>query len=87
MNKPEVTSLIKALQDGEVTVTFKKINSDEIRVMPCTLNTNILNENNITTEVSSVDADSANLAVWSIDKAAWRSFRLNTVTGWEITNA
>ena len=38
MDKNETSELIAALQKGTVTVTFQKVNSEEIRVMPCTLN-------------------------------------------------
>ena len=42
MNKDETADLVEALQKGQVTVTFQKVNSDEIRVMPCTLNPSVL---------------------------------------------
>ena len=38
----EKKSLLSALQQGTVTVTFRKIDTDEIRVMPCTLNLTVL---------------------------------------------
>ena len=47
MNKNETAKLIVALQKGTVTVTFQKVNSDEIRVMPCTLNKKVLEANGV----------------------------------------
>ena len=41
--------LIEALKKGSVTVTFTKVNSGEIRVMPCTLNPEVLTANGIDT--------------------------------------
>ena len=84
MNLNECKSLIEALLKGTVTVTFQKIDSDEIRVMPCTLNPVVLEAHGIKSVVESVNPESAHLAVWSLDKDAWRSFRVSTVTGWEV---
>jgi|TARA_R110002074_G_scaffold100766_2_gene217627 hypothetical protein len=84
MNLNECKSLIEALLKGTVTVTFQKIDSDEIRVMPCTLNPVVLEAYGIKSVVESVSPESAHLAVWSLDKDAWRSFRVSTVTGWEV---
>ena len=47
MKKPELQNLIEALKEGVVTVVFKKINTEEIRVMPCTINEAILKDNGI----------------------------------------
>ena len=84
MDKPELSKLISALQHGTVTVTFQKIDSDEIRVMPCTLNSTLLEAHGIKTGIDAISNESAHLAVWSIDKEAWRSFRVSTVLGWEV---
>lgn len=84
MQVSEKSTLIKALLNGTVTVTFQKIDSDEIRVMPCTLNPAILEANGIKIEVKEVNAESDHIAVWSLDKDAWRSFRTSTVLGWEV---
>jgi hypothetical protein len=84
MDRNENARLIEALKNGTVTVTFQKIDSDEIRVMPCTLNPTVLEANGITSIVESISPDSEHLAVWSLDKDAWRSFRVSTVLGWEV---
>lgn len=83
MQTSDKANLIEALHSGSVTVTFKKINSDEIRVMPCTLNPVVLEANDVYL-IDKVTPESDNIAVWSTDKNAWRSFRTNTVTNWEV---
>lgn len=84
MDRTENARLIEALKKGTVTVTFQKIDSDEIRVMPCTLNPTVLKANGIATVIESVNPDTDHIAVWSLDKDAWRSFRVSTVLGWEV---
>ena len=37
MNRNETQNLVNALKKEVVTVVFKKINTEEIRIMPCTL--------------------------------------------------
>jgi hypothetical protein len=76
--------LLTALFKGTVTVTFRKIDTDEIRVMPCTLNPELLEANGVTITVDYSAKDQEHFAVWSLDKNAWRSFRLDTVEGWEV---
>lgn len=86
MDLTEKQSLLEALRRGSVTVSFRKVNTDELRVMPCTLNPKVLMESGVTNkvEVSDASADSDHFAVWALDKNAWRSFRLETVEGWEV---
>ena len=84
MDRNECARLIEALKKGTVTVTFQKIDSDEVRVMPCTLNKKLLLANDQKTVIESISPDCAHLAVWSLDKDAWRSFRVSTVLGWEV---
>lgn len=84
MDRNENARLIEALKKGTVTVTFQKIDSDEVRVMPCTLNPTVLKANGIATVIESVNPDTDHIAVWSLDKDAWRSFRVSTVLGWEV---
>ncbi len=84
MDRNETARLIEALKRGTVTVTFTKINTDEIRVMPCTLNPVVLEAHGINLEIKDVSPDTDHLAAWALDKEAWRSFRLSTVNGWEV---
>lgn len=84
MNITEKKNLLDALKRTTVQVTFKKIDSDEIRVMPCTLNKDILEKVEANGSVTNINLESDHFAVWSLDKDAWRSFRLNTVVSWEV---
>jgi len=71
---------VKAAQNGVVTVVFKKIYDGEIRVMPCTLNRELSKDN--VPEILEQKDVSDNIAVWALDKDAWRSFRTDTVIEW-----
>ena len=84
MNESEKSKLLDALKAGTVTVSFRKIDTGELRVMPCTLNPVVLEANGVTTKVSISNTDTEVFPVWSLDKNAWRSFRLDTVEGWEV---
>jgi hypothetical protein len=85
MNRTETQNLVNALKKDVVTVVFKKINTEEIRIMPCTLNEELLRENGVTGGViKDFNPDSDHLAAWALDKKAWRSFRLETVISWEV---
>jgi len=70
---------INTVRNGVATVAFKKIGTDEIRVMPCTLNSEVAG---IDILIKDISATSDHLVVWCIDKEAWRSFRVNTVINW-----
>jgi len=84
MDKNEKSELIAALKKGTVTVTFQKVNSEEIRVMPCTLNPVVLEANDVKPSINKINPDSDHIPTWALDKEAWRSFRLDTVLGWEV---
>jgi len=84
MNESEKSKLLDALKKGTVTVSFRKIDTGELRVMPCTLNPAVLEANGVTNKVSISNTDTEVFPVWSLDKNAWRSFRLDTVEGWEV---
>lgn len=84
MNNTEKANLLEALQKGQVTVTFTKIDTGDVRVMPCTLNPEMLNANGVKTEINYTSNSMEAFPVWSLDKNAWRSFRLDTVEGWEV---
>lgn len=84
MEKFERYELLTALFKGTVTVTFRKIDTDEIRVMPCTLNPDILKANGVTMSIDLSGDNMEHFPVWALDKNAWRSFRLSTVEGWEV---
>lgn len=87
METTEKATLLAALKEGVVTVTFKKIDSDEIRIMPCTINEDTLSAAGVKSMVKDISLDTEHFAAWAIDKEAWRSFRLDTVIGWAKGNA
>lgn len=76
----DMKGFIKTAQKGVVTVVFKKIYDDKIRTMACTLNRELSN-NNVPEILEQKDIGD-NLAVWALDREAWRSFRTNTVIEW-----
>ena len=84
MNATERKSLLEALKKGTVTVTFRKIDTGELRVMPCTLNPAVLEANNVKTTINYDSQNMEAFPVWSLDKDAWRAFRIDTVEGWEV---
>ncbi len=81
MNDSCRTNFIIEAKKGIVTVEFTKIGTGENRIMPCTLAPNLI-PNHV--EVKSMDPKSDHFVVWSLDKDAWRSFRVNTVTKWYV---
>ena len=86
METAEKSNLLNALKAGVVTVTFKKIDTDEIRIMPCTINEQTLVDAGVKPMVKDIDLDTEHFAAWAIDKKAWRSFRLDTVVEWALGN-
>lgn len=76
-----VKKFLDAARAGEVTVEFKKIDTGELRIMPCTLNSKLSKQ---TIEIKEQKDDNDHLVVWSLDKDAWRSFRVNTVIEWYV---
>ena len=84
MNATERKALLEALKKGTVTVTFRKIDTGELRVMPCTLNPAVLEANQVKTTINYEPQNMEACPVWSLVKNAWRAFRLDTVEGWEV---
>tara|TARA_B100000214_G_scaffold168348_1_gene120902 strand:- start:571 stop:810 length:240 start_codon:yes stop_codon:yes gene_type:complete len=76
-----MNELIEALKKGIVVITFKKIDTGEIRVMPSTLNRNFIPES---TSIMNISAESETIMVWSLDKNAWRDIRSNTIIEWKV---
>ena len=75
-----IKGFTKAARKGVVTVEFTKIDSGEIRVMPCTLNAELSHHN--VPEIIEQREDNDHLVVWALDKEAWRSFRVSTLVQW-----
>lgn len=70
--------LYNALKEGVVTVEFIKIDTGELRVMPCTLNQEIhkqtLNIKNYSTNDTMV--------MYGLDVKAWRDVKIDTIQKW-----
>ena len=76
MNTKEGRDWLKShLRMGPVQVTFTKKDGTE-RVMNCTLQEGVVVPHENKTDRTKVENDDI-LAVWDIDKSAWRSFRLS----------
>ena len=76
--------IVAALKTNVCEVTFTKVNG-ETRTMPCTLKEDIVPVYERKTPVKEATVkESATLSVWCIDKAAWRSFRVDSVTELKI---
>ena len=83
-NKEDLKKLLKS---AVLTVNFKK-KDDSVRKMVCTLNEEYLpdvdqdNTENKRTKKESIDA----IAVWDLEKQAWRSFRLDSIINYEANH-
>jgi len=75
----DASNFLTEVKAGVVTVEFRKIDTDELRVMPCTLNSETAGRD---IAIKNVDPNSDHFAVWCLDKNAWRSFRTSTVERW-----
>lgn len=76
--------LLGKLRDRVCEVTFTKVNG-EVRTMPCTLRADLVPAYERKTPVKeATEKESATLSVWCIDKQAWRSFRIDSVTDFKI---
>ena len=74
-----ITWLRQLLSTGVYDITFTKING-ETRIMPCTLESSklplIVVKENAVVRPEPTDT----MRVWCIDKQAWRSFKVMSVT-------
>ena len=71
-------AIVDALKKGVVTVVFEKIDTGEIRTMPCTLNNDISGATMVIKEYSSPDT----IVMWGLDVNAWRDVRVDTIKDW-----
>ena len=84
MDKSEKQKLVEALKKGSVTVSFTKVNTGELRVMPCTLNPKVLKANGVSVSIEGQNLDNEQIVAWALDKNAWRSFIAETIVSWEV---
>ena len=71
-------AIVDALKQGVVTIVFEKLDTGEIRTMPCTLNNKISGVSMIIKEYSSPDT----LIMYGLDVKAWRDVRVSTIQDW-----
>jgi len=76
--KIDSNKIVEALKKGVVTIDFEKIDSKEIRTMPCTLNTDIHKQSLEFKNYQSPDT----LVMYGLDVKAWRDVRVDTVIEW-----
>ncbi|MFL2695871.1 MAG: SH3 beta-barrel fold-containing protein [Gammaproteobacteria bacterium] len=76
-----IEDMIDSLKKGVVNITFKKIDSGEIRKMPSTLKSDLIPDG---TKIQSISSNSDTIMVWSLDKNAWRDIRVDTISSWEV---
>ena len=74
-----ISNLIDSLKKGVVTIVFEKIETKEIRSMPCTLNKEIANIKNT---VANRSPKCSTIVMWALDKKAWRDVRVDTIIEW-----
>jgi len=70
--------LFDALKEGVVTVEFTKIDTGELRVMPCTLNKEIHKQ---TLEIKKYESTET-MVMYGLDVQAWRDVKLDTIQKW-----
>jgi hypothetical protein len=76
--------LIEKLVAANVTVTFTKKDGTD-RVMNCTLQESVIPPAVVKADDAEVrKVNDAVLAVWDIDKSAWRSFRIDSIKSVEV---
>ena len=68
-------AIVDALKKGVVTVVFKKLDTGDIRTMPCTLNNDI---SGITMQIKNYNSPDI-LIMWGLDVKAWRDVRVDTI--------
>ena len=78
-----MNELITALKKGIVVISFKKIDTGDIRSMPSTLCEKLMPDG---VKIMNISSESETIMVWSLDKNAWRDIRVNTITEWRVEN-
>jgi len=78
------TQILTGLHSGIITVVFTKVDGTE-RTMKCTLNREYLPEQTDIQEheTKSKTKPDTSIAVWDVEKEAWRSFRWDSIKGYQ----
>jgi hypothetical protein len=85
MTNQEQDQVIQKLREGEVTVTFTKVNGDK-RVMTCTLQESVLppaKKDDPLTQKKVREINPEVCSVWDVNANGWRSFRWENVVSVE----
>ena len=72
--------IIDALKKDIVTIVFEKIDTKEIRTMPCTLNNDISGQKMVFKNYYSTDT----IVAYGLDVKAWRDVRVDTIKEWYL---
>lgn len=70
--------LLEELSKGVVTVVFEKIDTGEIRTMPCSTAKKLCDG----TFIRKQDPKGHTFVMYALDKKAWRDVRANTIIEW-----
>jgi hypothetical protein len=70
--------ILELLHQSDCEVTFKKVDG-ELRVMPCTLRSEVLPEKPLSENKRIREHNTNVISVWSLDRREWRSFRVDNV--------
>jgi len=82
------TDLKKILLENILSVTFKKKDGTE-RTMSCTLKAEhlpVVEKHEDEEAKKDKKQSDTNIAVWDLDKKAWRSFRIDSIISHSIAN-
>jgi hypothetical protein len=75
-----ISNLVESLKNGVVTIVFEKIDTKELRVMPCTTNKEFADA--LSTSVGKQSHDASTIVMYALDKKAWRDVRVDTIKDW-----
>ncbi len=76
----DLKQLVSALKEGSVTITFEKIGTGEMRIMPCTLKKELMGVNSFSIE--NINPQSKSIVVYALDKKAIRDVMVDTIKSW-----
>lgn len=78
INHPTKPEMLSQLREGVCIVKFEKADGTE-RTMRCTLNQQVISENNSTPTGGGSNYPDYQIRVLDVDKMAWRSFNLPSI--------
>ena len=76
----DLKQLISVLKEGVATISFKKIDTGEIRIMPCTLKKDLMESNAFSLE--NINPESKSIVVYALDKKDIRDVMVDTIQSW-----